>query len=102
MAHMTWASHGALDVAEILNPLFRNGTLDYCRDHEINRWLDVAANSNNAQARLGAYSNALKRLQEMACVVPLFNYTTFYAHSRRLDFQPTLDDIPHFYRAKWK
>lgn len=102
VAHMTWASHGALDVAEILNPLFRNGTLDYCRDHEINRWLDVAANSNNAQARLGAFSIALKRLQEMACVVPLFNYTTFYAHSRHLDFQPTLDDIPRFYRAKWK
>jgi len=102
LAHMTWASHGALDVAEILNPLFRNGTLDYCRDRELNRWLDVGANSNNAKARTRAYSNAFKRLHEIACVVPLFNYTTFYAYSRHLDFQPTLDDIPRFYRAKWK
>jgi peptide/nickel transport system substrate-binding protein len=102
LAHMTWASHGALDVAEILNPLFRDGPFDYCRDREVNRWLDVAANTNNAKARARAYSNALKRLQELVCVVPLFNYTTFYAHSRRLDFQPALDDIPRFYRAKWK
>jgi peptide/nickel transport system substrate-binding protein len=102
LAHMTWASHGALDVAEILNPLFRDGPLDYCRDNEVNLWLDVAANTNNSKARVRAYSNALKRLQELACVIPLFNYTTFYAHSRRLDFQPTLDEIPRFYRAKWK
>lgn len=102
LAHMTWASHGALDVGEFLNPLFRGGPLDYCRDSEVNRWLDIAANTNNAKARVQAYSNALKRLQEMACVVPLFNYTTFYAYSHHLDFQPTLDDIPRFYRAKWK
>ena len=102
LAHMTWASHGALDVAEILNPLFRDGPLDYCRDNEVNTWLDVAANTINSKARVRAYSNALKRLQELACVIPLFNYTTFYAHSRRLYFQPTLDEIPRFYRAKWK
>ena len=39
---MTWASHGAMDVAETLHRLFRNGALDYCRDGEVNRWLDVA------------------------------------------------------------
>jgi peptide/nickel transport system substrate-binding protein len=102
LAHMTWASHGALDVADILNPLFRDGPLDYCRDNEVNRWLDVAANTNDAKARARAFSYALKRLQELVCVVPLFSYTTFYAHSYRLNFQPTLDEIPRFYRAKWK
>lgn len=102
LAHMTWASHGSLDVADILNPLFRNGQLDYCRDNEINRWLDVAANTKVGKARNRAFQNALKRLQDLACIIPLFNYTTFYAYSRRLSFTPTLDDVPRFYRAKWK
>ena len=102
IAHMTWSSYGALDVAETLNRLFRDGPLDYCRDAEVNRWLDVAANTNDRKARARSYSNALKRLQELVCILPLFNYTTFYAHSKRLDFEPSLDDIPRLYLMKWK
>ena len=102
LAHMTWASYGSMDIAEILNRLLRNGPLDYCRDAEINRWLDVAAITNDRQVRARSYSNVLKRLQELVCVLPLFNYTTFYAHSKQLDFKPTLDDTPRLYRMKWK
>ena len=102
LAHMTWAAHGALDVAETLNPLFRNGSLDYCRDTEVNRWLDVAANTNDSKTRARAHANALKRLQDLVCVLPLFNYTTFHAYSRSLDFAPTLDDVPRMYQFKWK
>ena len=102
LAHMTWASHGAMDIAETLNRLFRNGALDYCRDAEVNRWLDVAANTNDRKVRLLGYSNALKRLQELACILPLYNYTSFYAHSKRLDFKPSLDDVLRFYLARWK
>ncbi len=102
LAHMTWAAHGALDVAETLNPLFRNGSLDYCRDTEVNRWLDVAANTNDSKTRARAHANALKRLQDLVCVLPLFNYTTFHAYSRSLDFAPTLDDVARMYRFKWK
>jgi len=102
LAHMTWASYGAMDVAETLHRLFRNGALDYCRDDEVNRWLDIAANTNDRKVRTLGYSNALKRLQELACILPLYNYTSFYAHSKRLDFKPSLDDVPRFYLARWK
>lgn len=102
IAHMTWASYGAMDVAEILQRLFRNGALDYCRDGEVNRWLEVAANTNDRKVRARVYANALKRLQELACVLPLYNYTSFYAQSKRLKFKPSLDDVPRFYLARWK
>lgn len=102
LAHMTWASHGFFDLADVLYPLFRNGALDYCRDKEVNQWINVARNSNDGKDRARAHANILRRLQELVCVLPLFTYTTNYAHNRQLDFTPTLDDIPRFYRLKWK
>jgi len=102
LAHMTWASHGSFDLADLLNPLFRNGSLDYCSDAEVNRWLDVAANTNDRKVRNRAYRNILVRLQDIACVLPLFSYTTYYAYSKRLEFMPALDDVPRFYNTRWK
>ena len=102
LAHMTWASHGSFDLADLLNPLFRNGFLDFCGDAEINRWLDVAENTNDRKVRNLAFRNILVRLQDIACVLPLFSYTTFYAFSKRLEFTPALDDVPRFYNTLWK
>ncbi len=84
MVHFTWGSHGMNDVAAILNPFFRHGTLDSCRDREIKNWLDLAGNTIDRKKRLRFYGNALKRIHDRACVLPLFNYVTFYAHSPRL------------------
>ncbi|MEC8137759.1 MAG: hypothetical protein VX107_16540, partial [Pseudomonadota bacterium] len=94
--------HGSFDLADLLNPLFRNGFLDYCGDAEINRWLDVAENTNDRKVRNIAFRNILVRLQDIACVLPLFSYTTFYAFSKRLEFTPALDDVPRFYNTRWK
>ncbi len=102
LAHVTWASHGSFDLADLLNPLFRGGLLDYCNDVKINRWLNVAADTNDQKVRNHAYRNILVRLQDIACVLPLFSYTTFYAFSKQLDLMPALDDVPRFYSARWK
>jgi peptide/nickel transport system substrate-binding protein len=102
LAHITWASNGSLDLADLLNPLFRDGPLDYCNDAKINRWLNVATDTNDQKARNQAYRNILVRLQDIACVLPLFSYTTFYAFSKQLDLMPALDDVPRFYSARWK
>jgi hypothetical protein len=34
--------------------------------------------------------------------VPLFTYAKYYAFSKDLDFDPTSDEIPQFYAARWK
>jgi peptide/nickel transport system substrate-binding protein len=102
LAHVTWASHGSFDLADLMNPLFRGGLLDYCNDVKINRWLNVAADTNDQKVRNHAYRNILVRLQDTACVLPLFSYTTFYAFSKQLDLMPALDDVPRFYSARWK
>ena len=68
----------------------------------INRWLNVATATNDQKARNQAYRNILVRLQDIACVLPLFSYTTFYAFSKQLDLMPALDDVPRFYSARWK
>lgn len=102
LAHLTWASYGMNDSAEILNPFFRDGALDYCRDNEVQRWLDVANSTTDTEQRKRAFGHALKRIQEIVCVLPLFNYVTYYAFSRALDFKPTVDDVPRFYNARWK
>ena len=102
LAHLTWASNGSLDLFDLLNPLFRDGPLDYCKDAKINGWLNVAADTNDKKARNNEYSKILVRLQDIACVLPLFSYTTFYAYSKQLDLMPALDDVPRFYNARWK
>ena len=102
LAHVTWASYGSLDLADLLNPLFRDGPLDYCNDTKINHWLNVAMHTNDQKDRNIAYRKILVRLQDIACVLPLFSYTTFYALSKQLELVPALDDVPRFYSARWK
>jgi peptide/nickel transport system substrate-binding protein len=32
---------------------------------------------------------------------PLWSYNTWYAFSKDVDFNPTPDEIPRFFTAKW-
>ena len=44
----------------------------------------------------------LKKIADEAYWVPLFTYAKYYAYSKDLDFKASSDEIPKFYRSKWK
>ena len=52
--------------------------------------------------RAALWQTALKRIADEAYWVPMFTYAKYYAYSKALDFKATSDEIPQFYKAKWK
>ena len=54
------------------------------------------------KVREAAYAEALKRIADQVYWLPLFTYNVNYAYSADLDFTPSADEIPRFYRTHWK
>jgi peptide/nickel transport system substrate-binding protein len=98
----SWGSYSVNDVSAILPNYFSGGNDDYSRDPELIRLIEEGGSSNDEEARLRAYSAAIRRITEQAYWVPLHTYVNVYAFSRQLDFKPHRDELPRFYLAKWK
>jgi peptide/nickel transport system substrate-binding protein len=98
----SWGSYSVNDVSAILPNYFSGGNDDYSRDPELIRLVEEGGSSNDEEARLRAYSAAIRRITEQAYWVPLHTYVNVYAFSRQLDFTPHRDELPRFYLAKWK
>ena len=98
----TWGSSSMNDVSAITSHFFEGGRDDYCLDPEVTALLKAGDTATDPQARLKAYNAALVRIQEKLCWLPMFSYSVDYAFSPELNFVPTADEIPQFYRASWK
>lgn len=99
---MTWGSYSFHDVSAITSHFFKATKDDYARDKALVGWLRAGDGSVDPAVRKAAYSDALKRIADNAYWVPLFTYNVNYAYSAGLDFQPTADEIPRFFRAGWR
>lgn len=100
--HMTWGSYSMNDVSAITSHFFQGKRDDYCRDADVTKWLAEGDSNVDPKVRKEAYKKALTRLQENVCWLPLFTYAKYYAFTHDLDFNPTADEIPRFFTAKWK
>jgi len=100
--HMTWGSGSRNDVSAITSHFFKHSKDDYCRDDYIKAQLDIGDTNTDINARKAAYKNALTRIQEKLCWLPMFTYAKNYAYVKELDFTPTPDEIARFFTAKWK
>ena len=98
----TWGSSSMNDVSAITSHFFEGGRDDYCLDPQVTTLLKTGDSSIDPQARRAAYNAALVRIQEKLCWLPMFSYSVDYAFSPELNFVPTADEIPQFYRATWK
>jgi peptide/nickel transport system substrate-binding protein len=102
MHQMTWGSYSINDVSAIASHFFKHGRDDYAMDEEVKAWLDKADTSTDPAVRKEFYKKALAKVSGELHWLPMFTYAKYYAFNKDLDFRPTPDEIPQFYRAKWK
>jgi peptide/nickel transport system substrate-binding protein len=102
VAHGTWGSNSIPDVSAMAAHFFRHGPDDLTKDPEVKRLIEAADSLTDPEQRRAAWQKVLERIAAECFWVPLFTYAKYYAFSRDLDFTPTSDEIPQFYRAKWK
>ena len=102
LMHSTWGSSSMNDVTAITSHFFRGGRDDYCRDPEVIAALERGDGSTDPEVRREAYAEALTKIAEELCWLPMFSYSKDYVFSNDLDFEPTADEIPRFWTASWK
>ena len=64
--------------------------------------LTIGDNSVDSAERKAAYSRVIKRIADNVYWLPLFSYGIYYAFSDDLLFEPTDDEVPHFYNSEWR
>jgi peptide/nickel transport system substrate-binding protein len=102
VAHGTWGSNSIPDVSAMTAHFFLHGPDDLTKDAEVKRLIDEADANTDPAKRKAVWHKALTRIAEEAFWVPLFTYAKYYAFVAELDFDPTSDEIPQFYAARWK
>ena len=102
MVDNTWGSSSMNDVSAITSNFFTGGRDDYCMDESVAQELKRGDTTIDPEARKAAYGKALATIADKACWLPMFAYSLNYAFSKDLNFTPTADEIPQFYRASWK
>ncbi len=100
--NMTWGSSSVNDISAFTSLFFEGGRDDNCRDEQVIELLKKGDITVDAEERKAIYKKALTRIAELACWVPLFTYSKYYAFTDALKFEPSADEIPEFYRATWK
>ncbi len=102
MAHGTWGSNSIPDVSAMAAHFFLHGPDDLTKDPEVKRLIEEADSLTDPEQRRAVWQRALARISSEAFWVALFTYAKYYAFVRELDFVPTSDEIPQFYRARWR
>jgi peptide/nickel transport system substrate-binding protein len=98
----SWGSYSINDVSAILPYFFDGGDNDYARVPEVERLIEQAGQTIDADRRRAAYGAAIHLITAQALWLPLHTYVTPYAMTRLLNFKPTADELPRFYLASWR
>ena len=101
-AHMTWGSNGIPDVSACAGAFFDGSNNDLAKDPDLTRLIAEADATMDPEKRKALWKQALSRIQEEAYWLPLYTYGKNYVYSKELDFKVTQDELPQFFRAKWK
>ena len=99
---MTWGSYSFHDMSAITSHFFKATKDDYARDDALIAALTKGDGSVDRMVRKAAYAEALKRIADQVYWLPLFTYNVNYAYNADLEFTPSADEIPRFYRTRWK
>lgn len=97
-----WGSSSINDVYAMLPPFFGGGADDYSMDPEVIANIEKAGGSIDKPTRQAAYAAALKRVADQAYWVPMFTMPVNYVLAADLDMPIPGDEIPEFFRARWK
>lgn len=102
MAHGTWGSNSIPDVSAMTAHFFSGGPDDLTKDPEVQRLIREADAITDPEQRRAAWLKVLERIAMECFWLPLFTYAKYYAFVAELDFDPTSDEIPQFWAARWK
>ena len=97
-----WGSSSINDVAAILPVFFNTGADDYAMDKAVAEAIAKGGSVNDVGERKAAYAEALQRITDQAYFVPLHTMPINYVFTKDLDMPVPADEIPEFYRARWK
>ena len=100
--HMTWGSDSVNDITGFTSLFFEGGRDDYCRDEQVIAWLKEGDATIDPDKRKAVYQKALSRIMELACWLPMFTYSKYYAFNGEMSYTPSPDEIARFYEASWK
>ena len=100
--HSTWGSNSIADVSATGSQYFAGGQDDMVRDPELKRAIEAADSQTDPDKRKAAWAQILRKIQEEAYWMPAFTYAKYYAWTKSLEFKPTSDEMPQFFRARWK
>ena len=102
ITYYTWGSFSVADASAFTGVWFKGDADDSAHDPEIKKLLDDADTSVDTDKRLKTYQVALKEIAEKAYLFPLFSYPANYAFTSDLEFTAQPDELPRFYKARWK
>lgn len=97
-----WGSSSISDVYAILNFFFDGGPDDFSRDPVVLNAIKRGASTHDPETRKAAYREALRRIADQVYWVTMHTMPVNYVFSADLDFPVPKDEIPQFYRARWK
>ena len=102
LGHATWGSNSIPDVSAATSHFFTGGPDDMAQDQEVIKAIAAADGLIDPTRRKGAWRDVLNRIQSEAYWMSLFTYTKYQAWSKDLVYAPTSDEIPQFYKSRWK
>lgn len=102
VVHSTWGSSSIPDVSACTAHFFTGTGDDMAKDADLIKLIAKADSTIDPEQRKGLWKLALGRIAEEAYWVPMFTYAKYYAFTKDLDFKPTSDEIPQFFRSSWK
>ena len=97
-----WGSSSINDTSAMVDSFFRNGPDDYTKDPAIIAALDKASKTLDVNIRKTAFKDMLQRVADEAYWLPLFTMPINYVLSSDVDMPVSPDEVPEFYRARWK
>ncbi len=100
--NLTWGSSSIPDVSAATAHFFTGSPDDMTRDEQVMKLIAEADGTIDPDRRKAIWQQALARIADEAYWVPLFTYAKFYVYSKDLDFKATSDEIPQFFKTKWK
>lgn len=101
MIHSTWASYSVPDVAAFSNHFIQPSLFASHGDQEVSDLFVQGQSTLDPEARMAAYSKALKKFADQAYWVPLYQGTQNYIALEGLNFAPADDELIRLNEFSW-
>jgi len=96
-----WGSFSIADASASIGNFFDGSSNDGARDQAVMDLIAEAGAIVDEDARLAAYSEAIREITDKAYWVPMHTIVMGYAYTTGLEFTPHVDELPRFFLTSW-